>query len=67
MKSNPLVKYLVIPFAILAIYVVVKLFNRESADQQVHAPETVVLSTKEAKKLGVDGDTPSDTLRTIVV
>mgnify|MGYP002719109282 FL=1 len=67
MKNNPLIKYLVIPFAILAMFVVVKLFSRGSAEQQVQAPETVVLSADEAKKLGVDGDTPGDTLRTIVV
>lgn len=67
MKNNPLIKFLVIPFAILAIFVVVKLFSRGSAEQQAQAPETVVLSAGEAKKLGVDGDTPGDTLRTIVV
>ncbi|KWV74954.1 TIGR03752 family integrating conjugative element protein [Pseudomonas lactis] len=67
MKNNPLIKFLVIPFAILAIFVVVKLFSRGSAEQQIRAPETVALSTDEAKKLGVDGDTPGDTLRTIVV
>lgn len=67
MKSNPLVKFLVIPFAILALFVVVKLFSKGSSEKQAQAPETLVLSTGEAKKLGVDGDTPGDTLRTIVV
>ena len=67
MKSNPLVKFLVIPFAILALFMVVKLFSKDSSEKQTQAPETLVLSTGEAKKLGVDGDTPGDTLRTIVV
>ncbi|NWN48995.1 TIGR03752 family integrating conjugative element protein [Pseudomonas sp. MAFF 301514] len=67
MKSNPLVKFLVIPFAIMALFVVVKLFSKDSSEKQAQAPETLVLSTGEAKKLGVDGDTPGDTLRTIVV
>lgn len=58
MKSNPLVKFLVIPFAILALFVVVKLFSKDSSEKQTQAPETLVLSTGEAKKLGVDGDTP---------
>ncbi len=67
MKNNPLIKFLVIPFAILAMFVVVKLFSSRNTEQQAQAPETVVLSAGEAKKLGVDGDTPGDTLRTIVV
>jgi len=66
-KDNPLIKILVIPFAILALFVVVKLLSNGSAEKQAKPPEVPVLSTGEAKKLGVDGDTPGDTLRTIVV
>ncbi|AMB86015.1 conjugal transfer protein [Pseudomonas agarici] len=66
MKDNPLLKFLVIPFALLAIIVVIKMFSSGGAktdDQNQDAPK---LTESQAKKLGVDGDTPSDTLRTIV-
>ena len=53
MKSNPLVKFLVIPFAILALFMVVKLFSKDSSEKQTQAPETLVLSTGEAKSLAL--------------
>lgn len=67
MKNNPLIKFLVIPFAILAIFVVIKLFSGKGIEQQAPVTDPQALSAGEAKKLGVDGDTPGDTLRTIVV
>jgi integrating conjugative element protein (TIGR03752 family) len=66
MKNNPLIKFLVIPFSILAIFVVVKMVSGGNGKQQAQEPGVLELSAGEAKKLGVDGDTPSDTLRTIV-
>jgi len=66
-KNNPLIKFLVIPFAILAIFVVIKLFSGKGIEQQAPVTDPQALSAGEAKKLGVDGDTPGDTLRTIVV
>jgi integrating conjugative element protein (TIGR03752 family) len=64
-KNNPLLKYLVIPFAILAIVLSLKMFG-SSAPEQQQGDGTVKLTEGQAKKLGVDGDTPGDTLRTIV-
>lgn len=66
MKNNPLLKFLVIPFAILAIFIVAKLFSGGSAQPDAQEAEALMLSADEAKRLGVDGDTPADTLRTIV-
>lgn len=66
MKNNPLLKFLVIPFGLIAIIVLVKMFSGGSPTQNAQDPEALVLSTDEARKLGVDGDTPADTLRTIL-
>lgn len=66
MKNNPLLKYLVIPFVILALIVMAKLFSGGSPQPENQESETLTLTTDQAKQLGVDGDTPADTLRTIV-
>ena len=66
MKNNPLIKFLVIPFVIVAVIVMAKLFSGGSSQQDAQDAGTLSLSSNEAKKLGVDGDTPGDTLRTIV-
>ncbi len=66
MKNNPLIKFLVIPFAILAVIVMVKLASGDASQPGDQGAGTLTLNPGEAKKLGVDGDTPGDTLRTIV-
>lgn len=66
MKNNPLIKFLVIPFAILAVIVLVKLVSGGGSQPDDQGSGTLTLNPGEAKKLGVDGDTPGDTLRTIV-
>lgn len=66
MKNNPLIKFLVIPFAILAVIVLVRLASTGGSQTDGQDSGTLTLNPDEAKKLGVDGDTPSDTLRTIV-
>ncbi|WP_248916015.1 TIGR03752 family integrating conjugative element protein [Pseudomonas moorei] len=65
MKNNPLLKFLVIPFAILAIVLIIKMLG-SSAPQQQQGEGKPKLTEGQAKKLGVDGDTASDTLRTMV-
>jgi len=64
-KNNPLLKFLVIPFVILAVVLMVKTLGSPSADQS-QSEGTPSLTKDQAKKLGVDGDTASDTLRTMV-
>ncbi|EGH25649.1 hypothetical protein PSYMO_31212, partial [Pseudomonas amygdali pv. mori str. 301020] len=64
MKGNPLLKYLVIPFLLLVIFVGIKsLGSAPAPNTETPAPK---LTAEQAKALGVEGDTPSDTLRTVV-
>lgn len=67
MKDNPLLKFLAIPFLILAAIVIVKAFSGTNDGQSMaeHGGK-LKISGSQAQALGVDGDTPSDTLRTIV-
>ncbi|MBC8877991.1 TIGR03752 family integrating conjugative element protein [Pseudomonas cerasi] len=64
MKGNPLLKYLVIPFLLIVIFVGIKsLGSAPAPSTEIPAPK---LTAEQAKALGVEGDTPSDTLRTVV-
>ncbi|OSR95758.1 Initiation-control protein YabA [Pseudomonas syringae pv. actinidiae] len=65
MKSNPLIKYLVIPVLLLTVFIGIKMLGGGSAQQVENAPAPK-LTAEQAKALGVEGDTPSDTLRTVV-
>ncbi|MFJ5299196.1 TIGR03752 family integrating conjugative element protein [Pseudomonas sp. NPDC088368] len=65
MAGNPLLKFLVLPAVVLAILIGVKVFSNKPADA-VQQAQTPKLTPEEAKALGVEGDTPSDTLRTMV-
>ncbi|HBP0897541.1 TPA: TIGR03752 family integrating conjugative element protein, partial [Pseudomonas aeruginosa] len=65
LTGNPLLKLLVIPVVIGAILIGVSIMGKkESAQSQGAATPTV--TSEEAATLGIDGDTPADTLRTIV-
>ncbi|PAU66556.1 integrating conjugative element protein [Pseudomonas sp. PIC25] len=67
MKGNPLLKFLAIPFLILATIIIVKVFSGTNEGQSMtEAGGKPKISGSQAQALGVDGDTPSDTLRTIV-
>ncbi|KAA8685747.1 TIGR03752 family integrating conjugative element protein [Pseudomonas caricapapayae] len=65
MKSNPLLKYLVIPLLLITVFIGIKMMRGGSAQQADNAPAPK-LTAEQAKSLGVEGDTPSDTLRTVV-
>ena len=65
LTGNPLLKLLVVPVVIGAILIGVSMMvKKESAQSQGAATPTV--TSEEAATLGIDGDTPADTLRTIV-
>ncbi|HCL3270010.1 TIGR03752 family integrating conjugative element protein, partial [Pseudomonas aeruginosa] len=65
LTGNPLLKLLVVPVVIGAILIGVSMMGKkESAQSQGAATPTV--TSEEAATLGIDGDTPADTLRTIV-
>ncbi|HCF1525297.1 TIGR03752 family integrating conjugative element protein [Pseudomonas aeruginosa] len=65
MHSNGLLKWLMIPMALLLVFVGVKLFSGRGeapAPQQAESR----LTPEEAKALGIEGDTPRDTVATLV-
>ena len=64
MKSNPLLKWLLIPMALLLVFVGFKLLSGgDRAPAQQGAGQ---LTADEAKALGIEGDTPRDTVATLV-
>uniref|UniRef100_UPI001068FBA5 TIGR03752 family integrating conjugative element protein n=2 Tax=Pseudomonadota TaxID=1224 RepID=UPI001068FBA5 len=64
MKSNPLLKWLLIPMALLLVFVGIKLFSGAPSGQP--APKGATLTPEEMKALGIAGDTPRDTVATLV-
>src|SRR5690606_14443156 len=66
MGSNPVLKWLLIPMALLLVWVGVRLFSDAEADLQPVADEATRLSADEMKALGIAGDTPHDTVATLV-
>ncbi|RMX06782.1 TIGR03752 family integrating conjugative element protein [Corticibacter populi] len=64
MKSNGLLKWLMIPLALLLVFVGIRLF---SGGGQAPAGEAGArLTAEEAAALGIEGDTPRDTVATLV-
>lgn len=64
MKGNGLLKWLMVPMALLLVFVGIKLFSGGNA-QPVN-DGTPRLTSQEAKALGIEGDTPRDTVATLV-
>jgi integrating conjugative element protein (TIGR03752 family) len=66
MKSNGLLKWLMIPMALLLVLVLMKLLpsNRPAATGLDDSESQ--LTPEEMKALGIEGDTPSDTVATLV-
>lgn len=66
MKSNGLLKWLMIPMALLLVLVVLKLLpSNRPATTELDDSESQ-LTPEEMKALGIEGDTPSDTVATLV-
>lgn len=65
MHSNGLLKWLMIPLLLLLVFVAVKLFSGGS-DAPGTADDASRLTPDEAKALGIEGDTPRDTVATLV-
>ncbi|WP_372437172.1 TIGR03752 family integrating conjugative element protein [Pseudomonas chlororaphis subsp. aureofaciens] len=65
MKSNRLLKWLVLPLVLLVLVVGVKLFSGRdrASDASESGPR---LTQEEMKALGIEGDTPRDTVATLV-
>ncbi|QNM96709.1 TIGR03752 family integrating conjugative element protein [Chitinimonas koreensis] len=66
MKSNPLLKWLLIPMVLMLVFVGLKLFSGNSARTAASAPAATPLTPDEMKALGIEGDTPNDTVATLV-
>ncbi|WP_337261534.1 MULTISPECIES: TIGR03752 family integrating conjugative element protein [unclassified Serratia (in: enterobacteria)] len=65
MKSNGLLKWLMIPLVILLIFVGIKLFSGKGGNQGT-GDSGPHLTAEEMKALGIEGDTPRDTVATLV-
>lgn len=66
MKSNPLLKWLLIPMALLLVFVGIKLFSGAPGGQLASKGAASTLTPEEMKALGIAGDTPRDTVATLV-
>ncbi|VVO77109.1 hypothetical protein PS874_01471 [Pseudomonas fluorescens] len=65
MHSNGLLKWLMIPLALLLVFVGIKLFSAGN-DAPSTAEDASHLTPDEAKALGIEADTPRDTVATLV-
>ena len=65
MKSNGLLKWLMIPVALMVLFLVLKVFSGKG-DERSDVEQTPRLTAEEMKALGIEGDTPRDTLATLV-
>ncbi|PKM01201.1 MAG: TIGR03752 family integrating conjugative element protein [Gammaproteobacteria bacterium HGW-Gammaproteobacteria-9] len=65
MHSNGLLKWLMIPLALLLVFACIKLFSGGNDVPGTHE-EATRLTPDEAKALGIEGDTPRDTVATLV-
>ena len=66
MKSNPLLKWLLIPMALVLLFVGIKMFSGDRGAKPVPAGSANSLTPEEMKALGIEGDTPRDTVATLV-
>ena len=66
MKSNPLLKWLLIPMALVLLFVGIKMFSGDPGAKPVPAGSANSLTPEEMKALGIEGDTPRDTVATLV-
>ncbi len=64
MHSNGLLKWLMIPLALLLVFLGIKLFSGGN-DVPGALEEATRLTPDEAKALGIEGDTPRDTVATL--
>ncbi|EXL06501.1 conjugal transfer protein [Brucella anthropi] len=64
MKSNGLLKWLIIPMALLLVFVGIRLFS--GGGDHVIRDGGPQLTPEEARALGIEGDTPRDTVATLI-
>jgi integrating conjugative element protein (TIGR03752 family) len=66
MRSNGLLKWLMIPVALLVLFFGIRLFSGGGTTTPSQADVGSQLTPKEMKALGIAGDTPRDTVATLV-
>ncbi len=66
MKSNGLLKWLMIPVVLAVVFVGLKLFSGSSSTKRTPHSGASQLTPAEMKALGIEGDTPRDTVATLV-
>ncbi|MGQ0697491.1 MAG: TIGR03752 family integrating conjugative element protein [Panacagrimonas sp.] len=66
MRSNPLLKWLLIPMVLIVVFVGIKLFSGSAGSPPAPKGAADPLTPEEMKALGVEGDTPRDTVATLV-
>jgi integrating conjugative element protein (TIGR03752 family) len=66
MRSNPLLKWLLIPMALLLVFVGIKLLSNDPRAKSGPPTSAGSLTPEEMKALGFEGDTARDTVATLV-
>ena len=66
MTSNGLLKWLLLPLILLVVFGVIKACSPKDAPAAKHASTGQPLTPEDMKLLGIDGDTPHDTVATLV-
>ncbi|MBA5201378.1 TIGR03752 family integrating conjugative element protein [Pectobacterium aroidearum] len=66
MRSNGLLKWLMIPVALLILFVGIRMFSGGDTQSPASTKTGSQLTPEEMKALGIEGDTPRDTVATLV-
>ncbi|SUD31436.1 integrating conjugative element protein [Pseudomonas fluorescens] len=66
MNGNGLLKWLMIPMALLLVFVGIRLFSGDHGGHPAPEGAASQLTPEEMKALGIEGDTPRDTVATLV-
>ena len=66
MRSNGLLKWLLIPVVLLVLFIAIRLFSGGNSSAPPAGDTSAQLTPEEMKALGIEGDTPRDTVATLV-
>ena len=66
MRSNGLLKWLMLPMVLLLVFVGIKLFSGDRGTSPIPDDAGGQLTADEMRALGIEGDTPLDTVATLV-
>jgi integrating conjugative element protein (TIGR03752 family) len=66
MHSNGLLKWLMLPVVALLVFAGIRMFSVESGTSGMPPDASLALTPEEKRALGIEGDTPHDTVATLV-